>query len=59
MAEFYEFAQVLPGMGKVPGSAVLYDFEEAKTIELDFTVQDGKATVTIPSIYAYSILELR
>ena len=45
--------------GSTPVTAVFYEFEGTRKTELDFTVKDGKASLTIPSLYAYSIVELR
>ena len=45
--------------GATPNAVVLFEFEDAKETELEFTVQDGKAALTIPSLYAYSVLEVR
>jgi hypothetical protein len=45
--------------GIIPKTALLHDFEQAKTTEIKFTVADGKATFTIPSVYAYAVVELK
>ena len=45
--------------GVNPVSATLYDFEETLEKEIDLEVSDGKATLTVPSLYAYSVIELK
>jgi hypothetical protein len=39
-------------------SALLYDFEAGSVTELPVTVKDQRATFGLPSLYAYSIVEL-
>lgn len=45
--------------GSTPSKATLYDFEEGAEHELELTVTDNKAELLVPSLYAYSIVELR
>ena len=49
---------VLPGNIK-PSKAILYDFEKAGKEEVGMTVKNGVAILSIPSLYAYSVIELK
>lgn len=44
--------------GSNPAKAILYDFEKATEEELSMTIANGKATISVPSLYAYSVIEL-
>jgi hypothetical protein len=47
------------GQGSNPTKAVLYDFEKATEEEVGMTITKDKATVSVPSLYAYSVIELK
>ncbi|MBN1370116.1 MAG: hypothetical protein JW954_07780 [Dehalococcoidaceae bacterium] len=53
----FEITVSLPS-GTVPASAVLHDFETGNAEKIEMTVADGKATLGIPGLYAYSVIEL-
>lgn len=45
-------------LGLKPEKAILYDFENNQEKEIDIFVKNGKATITVPFLYAYDIVEL-
>lgn len=45
--------------GTTPSKATLSDFETAQESDLDFSITEGKVTISVPSLYAYSIIEVR
>ncbi len=45
-------------LGMKPKKAILYDFENNQEKELNMSIENGKATLSIPSLYAYSVIEL-
>ena len=53
----FEVQVTLPA-GIEPSKAILYNFESGESGEIELTITEGKATVVVPSLYAYSVLEL-
>ena len=55
-----EFSVKVVLLGNIkPSKAILYDFEKAGKEEVGMTVKNGVAILSIPSLYAYSVIELK